>query len=248
MKSLLTPIKRQDGFTLVELMVVVAIIGLLSAVAIPNFKKYQAKSKMSEAKLQLSALYTAQAAFFSDFNIYAACLRYMGFDPHPETANRYYAIGFPDDIDTRAPEAHLAAINAGLQTTDGTIGATVDQCSDAGIAPADRPGTAYDPTDLLTNDYRWYHAGRGMGAQIMDEAGKAAANAAGASVSCTRTDLAIIAAAGFGSCVGTQADTETMVYQASAVGFISADFVTDATASGININQDKIIKIPVQGY
>ena len=63
MKSFLKSLKRQDGFTLVELMVVVAIIGLLSAVAIPNFKKYQAKAKVSEAKLQLSAAYTAEQFF-----------------------------------------------------------------------------------------------------------------------------------------------------------------------------------------
>jgi len=47
MKSFFQSLKRQDGFTLVELMVVVAIIGLLSAVAVPNFKKYQAKAKTS---------------------------------------------------------------------------------------------------------------------------------------------------------------------------------------------------------
>jgi len=98
-------------------MVVVAIIGLLSAVAIPNFKKYQAKAKMSEAKLQLSALYTAQTAFFSDYNIYHNCLTYMGFDPGPEAANRYYAIG----IDATAAingTAYTAAVNSGLNTTD----------------------------------------------------------------------------------------------------------------------------------
>src|SRR6476469_10953386 len=95
MKKFLQSLKRQDGFTLVELMVVVAIIGLLSAVAVPNFKKYQAKAKMSEAKLQLSALYTAETSFFSDYNMYANCLRYMGYDPDRERNNRYYAIGFP---------------------------------------------------------------------------------------------------------------------------------------------------------
>ena len=44
---------NDTGMSLVELMIVVAIIGILSSVAIPNFKKYQAKSKTSEAKLQL---------------------------------------------------------------------------------------------------------------------------------------------------------------------------------------------------
>ena len=87
-------LKNQDGFTLVELMVVVAIIGVLSAIAVPNFKKYQAKSKTSEAKLQLSALYTAEQSFFSDYDSYGTCLQFMGFNPTNEQAQRYYAIGF----------------------------------------------------------------------------------------------------------------------------------------------------------
>ena len=94
MKNFLKSLKRQDGFTLVELMVVVAIIGLLSAVAIPNFKKYQAKAKTSEAKLQLSALYTAMQSWYSDFDNYGNCLNLMGFDPVVERLTRYYAVGF----------------------------------------------------------------------------------------------------------------------------------------------------------
>ena len=85
---------REEGFTLVELMVVVAIIGILSAIAVPNFKKYQAKSKTSEAKLQLSAAYTAEQSFYADYDTYHACLKYMGFNPANETASRYYAVGF----------------------------------------------------------------------------------------------------------------------------------------------------------
>lgn len=92
MKSLLR--MKDEGFTLVELMVVVAIIGVLSAVAIPNFKKYQAKSKTSEAKLQLSAAYTAQQSFYSDYDTYAVCLAYMGYNPVNEVSQRIYVTGF----------------------------------------------------------------------------------------------------------------------------------------------------------
>ena len=87
-------IKNQEGFTLVELMVVVAIIGILSAVAIPNFQKYQAKSKTSEAKLALAAIYSAETAFFSDADTYATCLSDMGYEPSGTAAERYYSVGF----------------------------------------------------------------------------------------------------------------------------------------------------------
>lgn len=84
-------LKNPMGFTLVELMVVVAIIGILSAIAVPNFKKYQAKSKQSEAKIQLAAAYSTQVAANADFDTYATCLLDLGYETPPKG---YYIVGF----------------------------------------------------------------------------------------------------------------------------------------------------------
>jgi len=55
--------KGKKGFTLIELMIVVAIIGILAAIAIPNFLRFQAKSKQSEAKGNLSGIFTGETSF-----------------------------------------------------------------------------------------------------------------------------------------------------------------------------------------
>ena len=55
--------RKQEGFTLIELMIVVAIIGILAAIAIPNFLTYQMKSRQSEAKVNLGAIKTSEIAF-----------------------------------------------------------------------------------------------------------------------------------------------------------------------------------------
>ena len=115
MKLQTLKLRDQSGFTLVELMIVVAIIGVLSAVAVPNFKKYQAKAKTSEAKVQLAAAYTAQQAFFGDFSIYHACLAYMGYEPVNEYASRFYAIGFKSNVNTNLNNiAYGNAVNSGM--------------------------------------------------------------------------------------------------------------------------------------
>ncbi len=88
---------KADGFSLIELMVVVAIIGILAAVAVPNFRTYQAKSKTSEAKLSLAGIYTAQTSFFTDYDSYATCLGVMGVAAPTAGERRYYSFGFNAD-------------------------------------------------------------------------------------------------------------------------------------------------------
>ena len=63
-------------------MIVVAIIGILAMIAIPNFIKFQCRAKQSEAKGNLKALFQAQKSYFAEYDEYSA-LNTIGFDPEP---------------------------------------------------------------------------------------------------------------------------------------------------------------------
>lgn len=72
--SLMSRLNRRQGFSLVELMIVVAIIGILAALAIPRFQQFQSKSRQAEARSNLAHIYTLQVSYagdndsFSDFS------------------------------------------------------------------------------------------------------------------------------------------------------------------------------------
>ncbi len=90
-KSLKAVRMNQSGFTLVELMVVVAIIGILSAIAIPNFQSYQRKARQKEGQVMLSGMYMAEVSNFAERQTYTTCLRQIGFTP---TGATRYTVGF----------------------------------------------------------------------------------------------------------------------------------------------------------
>ncbi len=62
--------RSNAGFTLIELMVVAAIIGILSAIAIPNFLLFQVKGKTAEAKVNIAAIHTAEETYLAEFGSY----------------------------------------------------------------------------------------------------------------------------------------------------------------------------------
>lgn len=82
----------RKGFTLIELMIVIAIIAFLAMVSVPSLKKFLAKAKRTEAHLNLSALATAEKVYWAEHGTYTDDLQALGWKPEGEVQ---YSYGFP---------------------------------------------------------------------------------------------------------------------------------------------------------
>lgn len=102
---------KEQGFSLVELMVVVGIIGILATLALPRFQLFQARAKQTEAKANLSHIYTLQTAYHGENDTFGTIAQ-IGF-LNPSGKRRYdYTIPV-------APTATVFSANA--TTTSVTV-------------------------------------------------------------------------------------------------------------------------------
>lgn len=113
----LNSLRGVGGYTLVELMIAVAIVGLLAAVVYPSYTDGVNRSRRAEAMTELARLATLQEQYYADHRTYATDMTDLGFNADPYvTDNGYYS------IDTVAVSAIttdyiITATAAGLQAS-----------------------------------------------------------------------------------------------------------------------------------
>ena len=107
--------KGDRGFTLIELMIVVAIIGILAAIAIPNFMTYQAKARQSEAKVNLGGMFTTATSYFAENNTFSVATGdTLGYKPAGSSKYMLY-YGGTANANTITPAFNAVAVPCNTQ-------------------------------------------------------------------------------------------------------------------------------------
>lgn len=104
--------KNKNAFSLIELMIVIAIIGLLAATALPNFSKYKTNAKVTEAYNLLAAIQKGESTYFVENQ------RYRSMDANPTTIN---SGGSNTIVQSSSWDAISNPIGAGTQTHFGYV-------------------------------------------------------------------------------------------------------------------------------
>ncbi len=105
--------RGSGGFTLMELMIVLVIAGVLAAIAVPNYLRYQGRARQAEATFNLANVFGAEVSFFSDGLRYGSFSE-IGFSLHGNT-NRYtYRSPAPGGTAGSTGTADVDVINSGI--------------------------------------------------------------------------------------------------------------------------------------
>ena len=150
--------KAQKGFTLIELMIVVAIIGILAAVALPAYQDYTARSKVTEVMLQVDSCKTATSEFIQANGQFPADADAAGCNSTVST--KYMAAGTAVDKTTgKITSGAIQNVASGADTTHIILQPTTDAARKTAMKAATDAIQGWScGTDAKAADYKYFPA------------------------------------------------------------------------------------------
>ena len=129
--------KEKKGFSITEMMVAIAIAGIAATIAIPNFQRYNYKSKQNEMKSHIGSVYSLMKNFYGNYQSYTSRFDAIGFNPE---GNLSYRIGFDSDrLDPALPNTlgSNMCFDTGAHMCPFWMDASVGGAAPGGMIPAD---------------------------------------------------------------------------------------------------------------
>lgn len=131
-------ISRSQGFTLIEVMIVVAIVGVLAAIAFPSYQQYLRRGARSEVQAYMMDMAARQAQFLIDNRAYADSPGALGLSTPTSIASKYTVTIDPPEVTPPAFTVRAVPIGSQASDTCGTLTLT-----SAGVKSATGTGTCW---------------------------------------------------------------------------------------------------------
>jgi type IV pilus assembly protein PilA len=136
----------QKGFTLIELMIVVAIIGILAAVALPAYQDYTAKAKVAEASTMSAAARTALALAYNEGKLFVSA---DGTAPATSTTNALLDLADATNIKSK----YVTSVT--VASTTALVGTVTVVMKGTGVATIDTKDIVYTMTCVASAQCSW---------------------------------------------------------------------------------------------
>lgn len=143
--------QKQLAFTLVELMITIAIVGILAAVAVPSYTRYTAESFRADVLGEIAVVAAAEDAHFADFSEYTTSMQLLGYSD-TTTPTIYEVDSGRFNISVTLPDADSYLVTATASTEQEKFDSS---CAKITLSSIGRKGAIDKNGNVVDSDLCW---------------------------------------------------------------------------------------------